>query len=71
MGKKYKIGDRCRVRIDWETPTQKAKDAVVVIKSFQKNGMTTFAKVEWLGHDAIELAERYGNLFTNEELRKA
>ena len=70
MGK-FKVNDRCRVKIDWETPTQAAKDATVVIKLFQKNGNTTFAKVEWLGDNAIELEERYGNLFIQAELRKA
>ena len=71
MAKKFKVGDRCRVRIDWETPIKEAKDAIVVVKSFQKNGSATFAKVEWLGHDEIMLEERYGNLFTQEELRTA
>jgi len=67
MGKKqqFKVGDKARVCADWI----RGKTLVVTVIGLQQNGNTTFAKVKWQGSDAIANAEKFGSLFTFDELR--
>lgn len=67
----FKVGDHARVSIDWENKKVPVKTAMVKVVSLQQNGKQTFAKVKWLGTNAVMLSEQYGNLFTFDELRKA
>jgi len=69
MGTKFKIGDVCRVVIDWTTDTDWKQVNVEIVK-VQNNG-STFYRVKWLSGNPAELNEKYGNLFSPLELRKA
>ena len=71
MNTAFKVGDTARVSVDWEDKTKPVKSALVKVVALQQNGKMTFAKVKWLGNNAVMLQEQYGNLFTFDELRKA
>lgn len=68
MATKFKITDKCKVTIDWATDTD-FKDATVEIVGIQQNG-ETFYRVKWLGSNSADLTDKYGNLFTSNDLRK-
>jgi hypothetical protein len=60
--------DVCNVCIDWGDEDIAGKRVQIV--GTQKNGKETFFKVIWRGLQGRELRQKYGNLFTANELRK-
>ena len=67
MGK-FKALDRCHVKIEWGDKTELDRAVVQVVKP--ENHGETFYRVKWLGGNAFDLAQKYGDLFTSKELRK-
>jgi hypothetical protein len=60
--------DVCNVCVDWADDDVVGKRVQIV--GTQKNGKETFYKVLWRGLQSRELRQKYGNLFTERELRK-
>jgi len=69
MGK-FKIGDKCRIVVDWATK-KKVMNATAKVVGVQKNGNQTFIRIRWLGIDSQVLEEQYGSLFHPDELKAA
>lgn len=63
-----KIGDRCRLRVEWGNGSCKGKFCKIL--SFEDHGGLTFARVMWLGGEGKTLREEYGTQFTMDELVK-
>jgi hypothetical protein len=63
-----KVLDKCRIVCDWVPPAVKQRR--VQVMRFQQNGNIQFAKIRWIGKQSRDNEEKYGVLFSLDELRK-